>query len=84
MKSFFLQFTSIKEESLFSHVFREAEISHLAGRAYFSIVAQRSFDESEIPLHFLDVSPDFEYDVFAYRNRIAVSHGKMGGLSGSL
>ena len=84
MKSFLLQLTSIKEESLFSHIFRETEISHFAGGTYFSIVTQGSFDEGEIPLHFLDVSPDFEHDVFSDRNRVAISHSKMGGLSGGL
>ena len=84
MKSFFLQFTTIKEEFFFSYILREAEISHFAGGANFSVVAQGSFNEGEIALHFLDMSPDFEHYVFSYGNWITVSHGKMGGLSGCL
>ena len=84
MKSFLLQLTFIKEESLFSYIFWKAEISHFVDAAYFSIVAQGRFYESKNPLHFFDVTSDFEYDVFAYRNRVAVSHGKVGSLSGGL
>jgi hypothetical protein len=81
---FLLQLTSFKEEFLRCYIFREAEISHFASGAYFAIVAQRSLYKGEITLHFLDVASDFNYDVFANRNRIAVSHGKVCGLAGSL
>ena len=84
MKSFLLQFAPIKEEFLFGHIFREAEVGHFAGGAYLSFVAQRSLYEGEIALHFLDVSPDFEYDVFSNGNGITITHGKVGGLSGGL
>ena len=75
MKSFLLQFTSIKEESLFGHIFRETEISHFAGGAYCSIITDRCFDESEVALHFLDVSSDFQYDVFSNGNGVTITHG---------
>ena len=81
---FLLQITTLKEEFLGCYIFREAKISHFASGAYFAIVAQRSLYKSEITLHFLDVASDFNYNVFAYRNRVAVSHGKVCGLSGSL
>ena len=84
MKSFLLQFTSIKEEFLFSYIFRETEISHFAGGTYCSIITDRCFDESEVALHFLDVSSDFQYDVFSNGNGVTITHGKVGGLSGGL
>ena len=84
MKSFLLQFTSIKEESLFGHIFWETEISHFASGAYCSIMTDRCFDESKVALHFLDVSSDFQYDVFSNGNGVTITHGKMGGLSGGL
>ena len=79
-----LQFASLEKEPFLGHILREAEVSHLARGAYLSVMAQRSLDKGKIPLHFLDASPDFEGNVFAYRNRVAITHGKVCSLSGGL
>jgi hypothetical protein len=47
-------------------------------------MAQRSFDEGKVPFHFFDATSDFEHDVVANGDRVSVSHGKVGGLTGSL
>ena len=74
--SFFFQNAAAKQEIRLGYFFGESAIDHIASRTHLTIVTDLSFYESEVALHLLEASSDFERPLSYWNSRL-VAHIQM-------